>query len=351
MPVARSMWKGAIQFGLVTIPVKLYMATESDYAIRFNMLHETDLSRIQMKIWCPEDEKVISRGETVRGYEYAPASTSSSPTRTSTRCRSRPSASIEIEQFAPRDDTTAPARAFIKQAYYIEPDKIGRKAFYLLRQVLAEKGLTAICKIVIRDREALAALDPFEDTMLLSTLHWPDEIRSTGELDLPDEEFEFKPAEKRMAEQLVEAMTGEFDPAQVPGRVPRGTARGHRGQGRRRRGRGARAGRGEREPRRPDEAARGERQGGRGRAGRPPRRRCRSPRRRRSGRLARASAKPAVHLAATGARTWPRRRGPARPGAARAPDRPGAGRYQRRSCPVRRSHATLIAASTTPIVP
>ena len=66
---------------------------------------------------------------------------------------------------------------------------------------------------MIRDREALAALDPFEDTMLLTTLHWPDEIRSTKELDLPAEEFEFKPAELRMAEQLVEAMTEEFDPA------------------------------------------------------------------------------------------------------------------------------------------
>ena len=70
--MARSMWKGAIQFGLVTIPVKLYTATESDYAIRFNMLHATDLSRIQMKVWCPEDEQVISRGDTVKGYEYAP---------------------------------------------------------------------------------------------------------------------------------------------------------------------------------------------------------------------------------------------------------------------------------------
>ncbi|MCJ7709586.1 MAG: Ku protein, partial [Chloroflexi bacterium] len=70
--MARSMWKGAIQFGLVTIPVKLYTATESDYAIRFNMLHAPDLSRIQMKVWCPADEQVISRGDTVKGYEYAP---------------------------------------------------------------------------------------------------------------------------------------------------------------------------------------------------------------------------------------------------------------------------------------
>ncbi len=211
--MARSMWKGAIQFGLVTIPVKLYTATESDYAIRFNMLHETDLSRIQMKIWCPEDEKVISRGETVKGYEYAPDQYVVITDEDLEKVPLKTIRSIEIEQFAPRDEATAEHVRFIRQAYYIEPDKIGRKAFYLLRQVLAERGLTAICKVVIRDREALAALDPFEDTMLLSTLHWPDEIRATAELDLPDDEFEFKPAEVKMAEQLVEAMTESFDPA------------------------------------------------------------------------------------------------------------------------------------------
>ncbi len=207
------MWKGAIQFGLVTIPVKLYTATESDYAIRFNMLHETDLSRIQMKVWCPEDEKVISRGDTVKGYEYAPDQYVVITDEDLEKVPLKTVRSIEIEQFAPRDDTTRQHAQFTKQAYYIEPDKIGRKAFYLLRQVLQDKELTAICKVVIRDREALAALDPFEDTMLMTTLHWPDEIRSTSELDLPAEEFEFKPAELRMAEQLVEAMTDAFDPA------------------------------------------------------------------------------------------------------------------------------------------
>lgn len=211
--MARSMWKGAIQFGLVTIPVKLYTATESDYAIRFNMLHETDLSRIQMKVWCPEDDKVISRGETVKGYEYAPGQYVVIDDSDLDKVPLKTVRSIEIEQFAPRDDTTRQHAQFTKQAYYIEPDKIGRKAFYLLRQVLAEKELTAICKVVIRDREALAALDPFEGTMLLTTLHWPDEIRSTKELDLPEESFDFKPAELKMAEQLVEAMTDAFDPA------------------------------------------------------------------------------------------------------------------------------------------
>ena len=207
------MWKGAIQFGLVTIPVKLYTATESDYAIRFNMLHESDLSRIQMKIWCPEDEKVIARGETVKGYEYSPDQYVVITDEDLEKVPLKTVRSIEIEQFAPRDEATAEHARFTRQAYYIEPDKIGRKAFYLLRQVLAERELTAICKVVIRDREALASIDPFEDTMVLTTLHWPDEIRSTKDLDLPAEEFEFKDAELRMAEQLVEAMTGEFDPS------------------------------------------------------------------------------------------------------------------------------------------
>jgi DNA end-binding protein Ku len=209
--VARAMWKGAIQFGLVTIPVKLYLATESSYQVRFNMLHEKDLSRIQMKTYCPVDDDVISRSDTVKGYEYAPDKYVVITDEDLEKVPLKTVRTIEIEQFtkADRDDTNT---KFVKQAYYIEPDKIGRKAFYLLKSVLAEEGLTAICKVVIKDREALASLDPFADTMLLTTLHWPDEIRSTKDLDLPEEEPDFKPAELAMAKQLVSAMTGEFEP-------------------------------------------------------------------------------------------------------------------------------------------
>jgi DNA end-binding protein Ku len=210
--VARAMWKGAIQFGLVTIPVKLYLATESDYTIRFNMLHEKDLSRIQMKTWCPVEDKAIARTETVKGYEYSPGEYVVITDEDLEKVPLKTVRSIEIEQFTKADDEDSNTR-FVKQAYYVEPDKIGRKPFYLLRSVLEEEGLTAICKVVIKDREALAALDPFSDTMLLTTLHWPDEIRSTKELDLPDEDFDFKPAEMAMARQLVSAMTSDFDPA------------------------------------------------------------------------------------------------------------------------------------------
>src|SRR5689334_2518893 len=210
--MARAMWKGAVQFGLVTIPVKLYLATESK-GISFNMLHKDDLSRIQMKIFCPVEDEVISRSETVKGYEYAPGEYVVITDEDLEKVPLKTVRSIEIEQFtkAETDDNNT---RFVKQAYYVEPDKIGRKPFYLLRSVLQEEGLTAICKVVIKDREALAALDPFAETMLLTTLHWPDEVRSTKDLDLPEDEFDFKPAELAMARQLVSAMTGAFDPGE-----------------------------------------------------------------------------------------------------------------------------------------
>ncbi len=88
------------------------------------------------------------------------------------------------------------------------------KAYALLREVLAEQGLAAICKVVVKDREALAALSPHANAMILETLHWPDEIRATDELDLPASDVEIKPAERMMAAQLISAMTGEFDPAE-----------------------------------------------------------------------------------------------------------------------------------------
>jgi DNA end-binding protein Ku len=210
--MARAMWKGAIQFGLVTIPVKLYTATESGKTISFNMLHKKDLTRIQMKVFCPAEEEVISRSDTVRGYEYAPDQYVVITDEDLEAVPLKTVRTIEIQQFVERLTDDADQTRFVERAYYIEPDPIGRKAFALLKSVLAEKGLTAIAKVVIKDREDLAAIDPFGPTMLLTTIKWPDEIRPVSELELPKEAPEFKPAERKMAEQLVAAMTSEFNP-------------------------------------------------------------------------------------------------------------------------------------------
>jgi DNA end-binding protein Ku len=210
--MARSMWRGAIQFGLVTIPVKLYLATETG-GIGFNMLHQKDLSRIQMKVYCPVDDEVISRSDTVRGYEWSKGKYVVITDEDLESVPLKTVRSIEIEAFVPADEAEEKGARFVKQAYYLEPDEIGRKAFYLLKSVLAETNKTAICKIVLKDREQLAALNPFDKTMLLQTLHWPDEIRSLEELNLPEDEIEIKPAERKMAEQLIASMGDEFDPS------------------------------------------------------------------------------------------------------------------------------------------
>ena len=207
----RSMWKGAIQFGLVTIPVKMYLATESK-GVSFNMLHASCHGRIQMKTYCPTDDVYIERSDTVRGYEIGSDQYVVVTDDDLAAVPLKTVRSIEIEQFVPVDEAAEETR-FVKQSYYLEPDPVARKAFYLLKSVLAERGLRAIGKIVLRDREQLVALDPFASTMLLSTLYWPDEVRGTEELKLPEDEVDIKPAERVMAEQLVAAMTAAFDPA------------------------------------------------------------------------------------------------------------------------------------------
>ncbi|MEX1072169.1 MAG: Ku protein [Chloroflexota bacterium] len=206
--MARSMWRGAIQFGLVTIPVKLYLATESG-GIGFNMLHASCGNRIQMKVYCPHHDEVVPRSETVRGYEWSKGRYVVLGDEDFDAVPLKTVRAIEIEMVV---DASREGQGveFVKQAYYLEPDPIGRKAFELLRQVLVEQGKTAICKIVLKDREQLAALNPFSKTMLLTTLHWPDEVRSLEELNIPDDEIEVKPAERKMAEQLIASMTGEF---------------------------------------------------------------------------------------------------------------------------------------------
>lgn len=206
--MARSMWRGAIQFGLVTIPVKLYLATETG-GIGFNLLHASCLNRIQMKVYCPHHDEVIPRSETVRGYEWSKGKYVVVSEEDIDSVPLKTMRAIEIEMFVNVDRDNAGTQ-FVKSAYYLEPEQIGAKAFYLLKSVLAEQGKSAICKIVLKDREQLAALNPYSNSMLLTTLHWPDEVRSMEELNLPQDQIEIKPSEKKMAEQLVASMTGNF---------------------------------------------------------------------------------------------------------------------------------------------
>jgi DNA end-binding protein Ku len=211
--MARSMWRGAIQFGLVTIPVKLYLATEARGGLNFNLLHKTCLTKIQMKTYCPTHDEYIDRSETVRGFEYSKGEYVVITEEDLASLPLKTVRSIEIELFVDAH-RSGQGLQFVRQAYYLEPEPVGRKAFYLLKSVLGDMGLSGICKIVLKDREHLASINPYSSTMLLTSLYWPDEVRSTEELDLPEAQQDFKPAERKMAEQLVQAMTGDFSAAE-----------------------------------------------------------------------------------------------------------------------------------------
>ena len=211
--MARAMWKGAIQFGLVTIPVKLYLATESK-GIAFNMLHKDDLSRIQMKIVCPVEDEVISRVDTVKGYEYAPGEYVVITDEDLENVPLKTVRSIEIEQFTKAERDDADVR-FVKSAYYLEPDKIGRKAFYLLAVRARGRGpdgdlqgrhqgprgarrARPVRRHDAHDHAPLAGRDPLD-----------------GELDLPRRGLRRSSRPSwRWPSSSSTAMTGEFDPAQ-----------------------------------------------------------------------------------------------------------------------------------------
>jgi DNA end-binding protein Ku len=147
----RAMWRGAIQFGLVTIPVRLFLATEARRGLSFNMLHAEDNKRIQMKTHCP-DHGEIKRSDTVRGYEWSKGQYVVLEESDFEAVPLKTVRAIEIEQFVPARRERGGA-SFVKQSYYLEPEPVGRKAFQLLKSVLAESELQAVCKIVLKDRE------------------------------------------------------------------------------------------------------------------------------------------------------------------------------------------------------
>ena len=204
------MWKGVISFGMVSIPVRLYVATES-HSVSFRQLCGEHLSPIRYKRWCQAGDHEVAYADIVKGYEVGTdnyvviqdAELDNLPLPTSRQ--------IAIGEFVPADDIEA--GLYFKSAYYIEPEQAGLKPYHLLRRALAETGMTAVAKIAFRDREHLCSLRPLDGALLMNTLHWPDEIRPVAELKGVDAEVDVNPRELQMAKALVENLAEEkFDP-------------------------------------------------------------------------------------------------------------------------------------------
>ncbi|GAA2602788.1 Ku protein [Actinomadura fulvescens] len=205
----RSIWKGAISFGLVTIPVKVYSATEQR-DVSFHQVHRKDGGRIKYKRVCTVDGEEVPYADIAKGYELPSGEIvvltdedfADLPLSTSRR--------IDVLQFVETDQVDA---IYFAKSYYLEPDGTGAKPYVLLRDALEESGQVAIVKVALRQRESLATLRVREGVFVLETMLWPDEIREPA-FPFLEEDIEVRKQELSMATSLIETMEGDFDPSE-----------------------------------------------------------------------------------------------------------------------------------------
>ena len=207
----RPIWKGAISFGMVTIPIKLYAATEQR-DVRFRLLHRDDGAPIEEKRFCTEDGKEVAWKDLVRGYEIKKGEYVVLEPEEIDEAKPESGTTIEIGDFVSADEIDP---IYYEKSYFLEPTDVGAKAFTLLRRALEETDRAALARVTIRTRERVATVRTYEDTLVLETMFWPDEIRSTGSLDLPEGRAASPQSkELQMAQELVKSLSGRFDPAE-----------------------------------------------------------------------------------------------------------------------------------------
>jgi DNA end-binding protein Ku len=203
----RSMWKGAISFGLVMIPVKLYAATEQK-DISFRQVHRADGGRIRFRRVCSIDGAEVPYEEVAKGFELPGGEMVVLTDEDLADLPLASSKSIEVMHFTPADQLDP---ILFNRSYYVEPETAGGRAYVLLRDALERSDRVAICQVALRQREALATLRTRDGVLVLETLLWPDEVRS-AEFPFLDDDIEVRSQELRMATSLIDSMTVDFDP-------------------------------------------------------------------------------------------------------------------------------------------
>jgi DNA end-binding protein Ku len=211
--MARALWKGAISFGLVTIPVSLYPAKDAREDVSFHMLHREDLQRVHNKR-VDEAGHEVALEDIVKGYEYERDQYVVLEPADLKRANVEATQSIDIMLFVDVGDIDV---TFYDTPYYTEPTKLGRRAYALLRETIRRTGKVGVAKIVIRERQHLCAVLADGLAIVAYTLRWPYQLRDGADLDLPSENLDdlaVTDQELKMAEQLVGAMVGEWQPEQ-----------------------------------------------------------------------------------------------------------------------------------------
>jgi DNA end-binding protein Ku len=203
----KTMWKGAISFGLVSIPVRVFPATE-EKTLRFNQLHDKDHGRIRYKRVCSKDGEEVAFDNIVRGYEYEKDRYVIITDEDLDAVPVESSRAIDIAQFV---DVAEIDPILFKKSYYLAPEETGVKAYHLLREALGENGKVGIAKVSFRDKEHLAAIRLREDVLVLETMFWPDEIRKPAFEEL-DKEVKIRPQEVQMARSLIDNLSDDWKP-------------------------------------------------------------------------------------------------------------------------------------------
>lgn len=208
------MWKGSISFGLVTIPVKLYAATEAR-DLRFNLLHDQCRTPVQYRKWCPSCDREVAQEEIVKGFEYERGQYVVLAEEDFESIPLAAAHTLEIVDFV-RLEQIDPI--YFDRTYYLEPGEGGARAYALLRKAMEESGRIAVARVVIRTRESLAAIRVFQNGVLaLETMHFPEEIRSPAGLTAIAEP-DLRQQELEMAINLVTSLSGDFEPEKFENR-------------------------------------------------------------------------------------------------------------------------------------
>ncbi|MCU1667284.1 MAG: end-binding protein Ku [Blastococcus sp.] len=205
----RAIWRGAVSFGLVSIGVKLYSATE-DHDIRFHQVHATDGGRVKYKRVCSIDGEEVEYNDIAKGYELPDGHVVILTDEDFEQLPLSTRREIDVLEFVDQDEIDP---ILFEKTYYLEPDGPATRPYVLLREALENAGRVAITKIAIRQRESLAALRVRDGVLVLHTMRWPDEIRRPDFAFL-DEDIAVRQQELKMAESLIESMTGDFDPGE-----------------------------------------------------------------------------------------------------------------------------------------
>lgn len=204
----RAIWSGAVSFGLVSVPIKVYSAT-TNHDVRFHQVHGADGGRIRYKRTCQVCDEVVEYADIVKGYESPDGELI---TLDENDLNSLPVATgheIDVIEFVPADQIDP---LLFDKSYYLEPETKAAKPYALLREALTETDRMAVVKVALRQRETIALLRVRGKAIVLQTMLWPDEVREP-EFDILDTDIELRPQELQMASSLVESLGADFDPA------------------------------------------------------------------------------------------------------------------------------------------